>query len=70
MGHSVDVFKGGKILLYGNGGSALMYIAAELSGRFYKERKPLFMLSLHVNTSFVTAYGLMTMDMTIFIQGW
>ena len=58
VGHSVDVFKrGGKILLCGNGGSAsdAQHIAAELSGRFYKERKPLFAEALHVNTSFVTA---------------
>lgn len=58
VGYSVDVFKrGGKILLCGNGGSAsdAQHIAAELSGRFFKERRPLFAEALHVNTSFVTA---------------
>mgnify|MGYP001177169337 CR=1 FL=1 len=46
-----------KLLLCGNGGSAAdaQHIAAELSGRFLKERKPLFAEALHVNTSFVTA---------------
>ena len=46
-----------KILLCGNGGSAAdaQHIAAELSGRFYKDRKPLFAEALHVNTSFITA---------------
>lgn len=56
--YSVDVFKSeGKILLCGNGGSAsdAQHIAAELSGRFYKDRKALFAEALHVNTSFVTA---------------
>ena len=46
-----------KILLCGNGGSAsdAQHIAAELSGRFYKDRKPLFAEALHVNSSFMTA---------------
>jgi D-sedoheptulose 7-phosphate isomerase len=46
-----------KVLLCGNGGSAAdaQHIAAELSGRFYKDRKPLFAEALHVNTSFLTA---------------
>ena len=46
-----------KILFCGNGGSAAdaQHIAAELSGRFYKERPPLFAEALHVNSSFVTA---------------
>ena len=49
--------KGNKLLLCGNGGSAAdaQHIAAELSGRFYKDRKPLFAEALHVNSSFVTA---------------
>lgn len=48
---------GGKILLCGNGGSAAdaQHIAAELSGRFYYDRKPLNAEALHVNTSFLTA---------------
>jgi len=46
-----------KILFCGNGGSAAdaQHIAAELSGRFYLDRKPLFAEALHVNTSFMTA---------------
>ena len=46
-----------KMLLCGNGGSAAdaQHIAAELSGKFYKDRKPLFAQALHVNTSFLTA---------------
>ena len=46
-----------KMLLCGNGGSAsdAQHIAAELSGRFYKDRKPLFAEALHVNPSFMTA---------------
>lgn len=48
---------GGKLLLCGNGGSAAdaQHIAAELSGRFLKDRKALFAEALHVNSSFVTA---------------
>src|SRR5690625_7678249 len=47
----------GKVLLCGNGGSAAdaQHLAAELSGRFRKDRPPLFAEALHVNTSFVTA---------------
>lgn len=46
-----------KILLCGNGGSAAdaQHIAAEFSGRFYKDRAPLFAEALHVNTSFITS---------------
>lgn len=47
----------GKILFCGNGGSAAdaQHIAAELSGRFYQDRDPLFAEALHVNTSYLTA---------------
>ena len=47
----------GKVLLCGNGGSAAdaQHIAAELSGRFKLDRKPLFAEALHVNSSFLTA---------------
>lgn len=47
----------GKILFCGNGGSAAdaQHIAAELSGRFYHDRDPLFAEALHVNTSYLTA---------------
>lgn len=46
-----------KVLLCGNGGSAAdaQHLAAEFSGRFYKNRKPLFAEALHVNTSYLTA---------------
>ncbi|MBL7793781.1 MAG: SIS domain-containing protein [Saprospiraceae bacterium] len=48
---------GGKILFCGNGGSAAdaQHLAAELSGRFYYDRPPLYAEALHVNTSFLTA---------------
>ncbi len=46
-----------KVLLCGNGGSAAdaQHIAAELSGKFYIDREPLFAEALHVNTSYLTA---------------
>ena len=48
---------GGKIWFAGNGGSAAdaQHLAAELSGRFYLDRKPLPAEALHVNSSFLTA---------------
>ncbi len=41
----------------GNGGSAAdaQHLAAELSGRYYLDRKPLDAEALHVNTSYLTA---------------
>ena len=47
----------GKVLFCGNGGSAAdaQHIAAELSGRFYTDRAPLYAEALHVNSSYVTA---------------
>ncbi len=54
----INIFKNGnKVLLCGNGGSAAdaQHIAAELSGRFYFDREPLFAEALHVNTSYLTA---------------
>lgn len=49
--------RGGKIILFGNGGSAAdaQHIAAELVGRFFKERKALAAIALTTNTSTVTA---------------
>lgn len=49
--------QGGKVLFCGNGGSAgdAQHLAAELSGRFYYDRPPLFAEALHVNTSYLTA---------------
>jgi D-sedoheptulose 7-phosphate isomerase len=48
---------GGKVLLFGNGGSAAdaQHIAAELVGRFRQERKPLASVALNTNTSCITA---------------
>ncbi len=50
---------GGKILLCGNGGSAAdcQHIAAELVGRFRKDRPSLAALALTVDTSAITAIG-------------
>lgn len=49
--------KGNKVLFCGNGGSAAdaQHLAAEFSGRFYKDRKPLPAEALHCNTSYLTA---------------
>ncbi|MEZ4932552.1 MAG: D-sedoheptulose 7-phosphate isomerase [Saprospiraceae bacterium] len=46
-----------KVLFCGNGGSAAdaQHLAAELSGRYYYDRPPLFAEALHVNTSNLTA---------------
>ncbi|MBT3922744.1 MAG: D-sedoheptulose 7-phosphate isomerase [Nitrospina sp.] len=51
--------KGGKLILMGNGGSAgdSQHIAAELIGRFKKERKALPAIALTVDTSSLTALG-------------
>lgn len=48
---------GGKLVLFGNGGSAAdsQHIAAELVGHFEMERKPLPAMALTVNTSSLTA---------------
>ncbi len=48
---------GNKILFCGNGGSAAdaQHLAAEFSGRFYKNREALPAEALHVNTSYLTA---------------
>jgi D-sedoheptulose 7-phosphate isomerase len=49
--------EGNKIMFCGNGGSAAdaQHLAAELSGRFYFDRKPLAAEALTVNTSYLTA---------------
>lgn len=49
--------QGGKVLFCGNGGSAAdaQHLAAEFSGRFYKDRKALPAEALHCNTSYLTA---------------
>ncbi|TWF41584.1 phosphoheptose isomerase [Chitinophaga polysaccharea] len=48
-----------KVLFCGNGGSAAdaQHLAAEFSGRFYKDRQPLYAEALHCNTSYITAVG-------------
>jgi D-sedoheptulose 7-phosphate isomerase len=54
----VEAFQGGnKVMFCGNGGSAAdaQHLAAEFSGRFYKDRDPLPAEALHVNTSYMTA---------------
>ena len=54
---AVSHHAGKKIIVVGNGGSAAdaQHIAAELSGRFMKDRKPLYAEALHVNSSYLTA---------------
>jgi len=53
-----DAFKkGNRVYFCGNGGSAAdaQHLAAEFSGRFYKDRKALPAEALHCNTSYITA---------------
>ncbi len=55
---SVEAFRNDKKMLFcGNGGSAsdAQHIAAELTGRFYSDRPPLYAEALHVNSSYMTA---------------
>lgn len=51
--------KGGKVMLFGNGGSAAdaQHIAAEFLGRFRRERRPLPAIALTTDTSILTAIG-------------
>jgi D-sedoheptulose 7-phosphate isomerase len=54
----VSAFESGnKVWFCGNGGSAAdaQHLAAEFSGRFYKDRKALPSEALHCNTSYLTA---------------
>jgi D-sedoheptulose 7-phosphate isomerase len=55
----VSLRAGGTFYTCGNGGSAAdaQHIAAELSGRFYRERPGLAAVALTVNTSALTAIG-------------
>ena len=50
---------GNRLFMAGNGGSAAdaQHIAAELTGRFVRDRRPLPALALHTNGSAVTAIG-------------
>jgi D-sedoheptulose 7-phosphate isomerase len=49
--------QGGRVYFCGNGGSAAdaQHLAAEFSGRFYKERDVLPSEALHANSSYITA---------------
>lgn len=51
--------QGGKILLFGNGGSAAdaQHLAAELVGRYLRDRRALPAIALTTNSSCVTAIG-------------
>lgn len=51
--------KGGKAVIFGNGGSASdsQHMAAELVGRFNKEKRPVPAIALTANTSILTAIG-------------
>ncbi len=51
--------RGGRVLVCGNGGSAAdaQHLAAELSGRYLKERKALAGIALTTDTSALTAIG-------------
>jgi D-sedoheptulose 7-phosphate isomerase len=56
----VNAFRNGnRVYFCGNGGSAAdaQHLAAEFSGRFYKDRKALPAEALHCNTSYLTAVG-------------
>jgi D-sedoheptulose 7-phosphate isomerase len=62
IGRAVDVVsdafqRGNRVYFCGNGGSAAdaQHLAAEFSGRFYKDRKALPAEALHCNTSYLTA---------------
>lgn len=51
--------RGGKVLFCGNGGSAAdsQHLAAELTGRFIKDRRPLAAMALSTDTSALTCIG-------------
>ena len=51
--------RGGKVIFCGNGGSAAdsQHLAAELMGRFLRERQPLAAMALTTDTSALTAIG-------------
>ena len=56
---ALSMADGGALLVCGNGGSAAdaQHIAAELTGRFFRDRRPLRAFPLHGNTSSLTAIG-------------
>ncbi|MDP8224005.1 MAG: D-sedoheptulose 7-phosphate isomerase [Candidatus Lernaella stagnicola] len=53
------VERGGKLLAFGNGGSAAdaQHLAGEMVGRFKRERKPLAAVALSTDTSVLTCIG-------------
>ena len=54
-----SIQQGGKVFFFGNGGSAMDagHLAAELLGRFYRDRAPLGSIALSDNTAAMTAIG-------------
>jgi D-sedoheptulose 7-phosphate isomerase len=54
---SIALKKGGKVILFGNGGSAAdaQHLAAEFVGRFKLERQGLASIALTTNTSIITS---------------
>jgi D-sedoheptulose 7-phosphate isomerase len=54
-----SLLQGGKLLLMGNGGSAAdcQHLAAEFTGRFRQERRPLAALALTTDTSALSCIG-------------
>lgn len=56
---AVSVSKGGKIMFFGNGGSAAdaQHLATELSVRYVSDRKPIPAIALTTDTSALTAIG-------------
>ena len=56
----IDAYgRGGRVFAFGNGGSAAdaQHLAAELVGRYKRERRPLAAVALTVDPSVVTAIG-------------
>jgi D-sedoheptulose 7-phosphate isomerase len=56
---ATSVASGGKIMLFGNGGSAAdaQHLATELTVRYIKNRKPIAAIALTTDTSALTAIG-------------
>lgn len=56
---AISVSSGGKILFFGNGGSAAdaQHLATELSVRYVRDRAPIAALALTTDTSALTAIG-------------
>ena len=56
---AASLSQGGKLMLCGNGGSAAdsQHLAAELTGRFVKDRRPLAAVALSTDTSALTCIG-------------